>query len=115
MWVKWFEYSTLKTMDEDLAEEACILRRLWPGSIEKEKQRMNQRGEEKEIGELKEEEREKMEAGNTEKAETRIDRIGAKNPIWNNKFVSRLLRSSSSAKLLAFPSRFVLLLTCAII
>ncbi|KAG5410526.1 hypothetical protein IGI04_006845 [Brassica rapa subsp. trilocularis] len=28
-------------MDEDLAEEACILRRLWPGSIEKEKQRMN--------------------------------------------------------------------------
>ncbi|CAN7123790.1 unnamed protein product [Brassica rapa subsp. narinosa] len=41
MWVKWFEYTTLKTMDEDLAEEACILRRLWPGSIEKEKQRMN--------------------------------------------------------------------------
>ncbi|KAF3538866.1 hypothetical protein F2Q69_00021311 [Brassica cretica] len=47
MWVKWFEYSTLKTMDEDLAEEACILRRLWPGSIEKEKQRMNVEKEEK--------------------------------------------------------------------
>ncbi|KAH0840830.1 hypothetical protein HID58_092298 [Brassica napus] len=39
--IHWFEYTTLKTMDEDLAEEACILRRLWPGSIEKEKQRMN--------------------------------------------------------------------------
>uniref|UniRef100_A0A0D3AS62 Uncharacterized protein n=1 Tax=Brassica oleracea var. oleracea TaxID=109376 RepID=A0A0D3AS62_BRAOL len=110
MWVKWFEYSTLKTMDEDLAEEACILRRLWPGSIEKEKQRMNVEKEEK-----KKERRWKLEAGNTEKAETRIDRIGAKNPTWNNKFVSRLLRSSSSAKLLAFPSRSVLLVTCAII
>ena len=64
MWVKWFEYSTLKTMDEDLAEEACILRRLWPGSIEKEKQRMNVEKEEK-----KKERRWKLEAGNTEKAE----------------------------------------------
>ncbi|KAL0826334.1 hypothetical protein Bca101_050011 [Brassica carinata] len=115
MWVKWFEYSTLKTMDEDLAEEACILRRLWPGSIEKEKQRMNVEKEEKKNGELKEEEREKMEAGSWKQLRTRIDRIGAKNPTWNNKFVSRLLRSSSSAKLLAFPSRSVLLVTCAII
>uniref|UniRef100_A0A1J3IQQ4 Uncharacterized protein n=1 Tax=Noccaea caerulescens TaxID=107243 RepID=A0A1J3IQQ4_NOCCA len=59
MWVKWFDYSTLKTMDEDLAEEADSDRRvghwLWPwtgeivwrGSLEKERQRKNVEKEEK--------------------------------------------------------------------
>ncbi|KAL1198121.1 hypothetical protein V5N11_001206 [Cardamine amara subsp. amara] len=59
MWVKWFDYATLKTMDEDLAEEADSDRRvghwLWPwtgeivwrGSLEKEKQRKNAEKEEK--------------------------------------------------------------------
>ncbi|CAN7000183.1 unnamed protein product [Brassica oleracea var. botrytis] len=139
MWVKWFEYSTLKTMDEDLAEEACILRRLWPGSIEKEKQRMNVEKEEKKkkckvkLNRMRSNNHHQKDQKNmtgklrrfqtyasvwddsSNKLRTRIDRIGAKNPIWNNKFVSRLLRSSYSAKLLAFPSRSVLLVTCAII
>ncbi|CAN8248168.1 unnamed protein product [Cochlearia groenlandica] len=59
MWVKWFDYTILKTMDEDLAEEADSDRRvghwLWPwtgeivwrGSLEKEKQRKNVEKEEK--------------------------------------------------------------------
>ncbi|KFK30705.1 hypothetical protein AALP_AA6G017100 [Arabis alpina] len=59
MWVKWFDYTTLKTMDEDLAEEADSDRRvghwLWPwtgeiawrGSLEKEKQKKNLQKEEK--------------------------------------------------------------------
>ena len=39
MWVKWFSYSTLKSMDEDLAEEADIdrpagRRWLWPSTGE---------------------------------------------------------------------------------
>ncbi|CAB80930.1 hypothetical protein [Arabidopsis thaliana] len=59
MWVKWFDYTTLKTMDEDLAEEADSDRRvghwLWPwtgeivwrGTLEKEKQKKNLEKEEK--------------------------------------------------------------------
>ncbi|XP_010556580.1 PREDICTED: uncharacterized protein LOC104825864 [Tarenaya hassleriana] len=59
MWVKWFDYSTLKAMDEDLAEEADSDRRaghwLWPwtgeivwkGSLEKERQRRNVEKEER--------------------------------------------------------------------
>ncbi|KAL0845948.1 hypothetical protein Bca101_019194 [Brassica carinata] len=58
MWVDWFGYTTLKTMDEDLAEEADSDRRvghwLWPwtgevvwrGSLEKERQRKNVEKEE---------------------------------------------------------------------
>ncbi|KAF8107122.1 hypothetical protein N665_0126s0040 [Sinapis alba] len=58
MWVDWFGYKTLKTMDEDLAEEADSDRRvghwLWPwtgevvwrGSLEKERQRKNVEKEE---------------------------------------------------------------------
>uniref|UniRef100_M4C9S0 Glycosyl transferase family 1 domain-containing protein n=1 Tax=Brassica campestris TaxID=3711 RepID=M4C9S0_BRACM len=59
MWVQWFEYTTLKTMDEDLAEEADSDRRVghwiwpwtgevvWRGSLEKERQRKNVEKEEK--------------------------------------------------------------------
>ncbi|WZZ11737.1 hypothetical protein YC2023_104826 [Brassica napus] len=59
MWVDWFGYTTLKTMDEDLAEEADSNDRrvghwLWPwtgevvwrGSLEKERQRKNVEKEE---------------------------------------------------------------------
>ncbi|EXB52710.1 hypothetical protein L484_022487 [Morus notabilis] len=58
MWVKWFSYSTIKSMDEDLAEEADLdrsLRRrwLWPstgevfwhGVFEKERNLRNQQKE----------------------------------------------------------------------
>ncbi|CAN6809209.1 unnamed protein product [Brassica oleracea] len=59
MWVQWFEYTTLKTMDEDLAEEADSDRRVghwiwpwtgevvWRGSLEKERQRKNVEKEDK--------------------------------------------------------------------
>ncbi|KAI7740114.1 hypothetical protein M8C21_010332 [Ambrosia artemisiifolia] len=54
MWIKWFSYKTLKTMDEDLAEEADSdhpKRRwlwpstgevFWPGMYEKERNQMRQ-------------------------------------------------------------------------
>ncbi|CAN1309145.1 hypothetical protein LINPERPRIM_LOCUS27589 [Linum perenne] len=57
MWVKWFSYSTLKSMDEELAEEADSdhprRRWLWPstgeiywgGMFEKERKMMNQQKE----------------------------------------------------------------------
>lgn len=58
MWVKWFSYSTIKSMDEDLAEEADLdrsLRRrwLWPstgevfwhGVFERERNLRNQQKE----------------------------------------------------------------------
>lgn len=57
MWIKWFQFSTLKALDEDLAEESesdhLRRRRLWPstgeifwqGTYEKER---NQRNREKE-------------------------------------------------------------------
>ncbi|CAN7042129.1 unnamed protein product [Brassica rapa subsp. trilocularis] len=106
MWVKWFEYTTLKTMDEDLAEEACILRRLWPGSIEKEKQRMNA------VSLRKKKERSwKLET--LRRLSRKLRRFQTYASVWDDS--SRLLWSSSSAKLLAFPSRSVLLVTCAII
>ncbi|XP_010522929.1 PREDICTED: uncharacterized protein LOC104801379 [Tarenaya hassleriana] len=59
MWVKWFDYATLKSMDEDLAEEADsdggMGHWLWPwtgeivwkGSLEKERQRRNEEKEER--------------------------------------------------------------------
>jgi glycosyltransferase involved in cell wall biosynthesis len=57
MWVKWFQYGTLKNMDEDLAEESdsdnFIERRLWPltgevfwqGIYEKERSQRNREKE----------------------------------------------------------------------
>ncbi|CAG7894048.1 unnamed protein product, partial [Brassica rapa] len=109
MWVKWFEYLTPTTMDEDLTEEACRLRRpsetVWPGSIEKEKQSMNVEKEEKK-----------------KKCKVKLNRMRSKNhrqklrqfqtyaSVYDDS--SRLLWSSSSAKLLAFLSRSVLLVTC---
>ncbi|KAK2650174.1 hypothetical protein Ddye_017663 [Dipteronia dyeriana] len=57
MWVKWFSYSTLKSMDEDMADEAdsdhSTRRWLWPSTgevvcpsvIEKERKLLNQRKE----------------------------------------------------------------------
>lgn len=57
MWIKWFQFSTLKAIDEDLAEESDTehpkRRRLWPltgeilwqGTLEKER---NMRNREKE-------------------------------------------------------------------
>lgn len=59
MWIKWFSYTTLKTMDEDLAEEADsdhpTRRWLWPstgevfwqGVLEKEKTRLRREKEKK--------------------------------------------------------------------
>lgn len=59
MWVKWFQYSTLKSMDEDLAEEADSdrpkRRWLWPstgevfwqGMYEKERNLRNKEKEKK--------------------------------------------------------------------
>ncbi|KAG6434398.1 hypothetical protein SASPL_106029 [Salvia splendens] len=57
MWIKWFQFSTLKAMDEDLAEESDIdrsyKRRLWPstgeviwqGTYEKERNLKNKEKE----------------------------------------------------------------------
>ena len=59
MWIKWFQFSTLKAMDEDLAEESdtdrSYRRRLWPstgeivwqGTYEKERSRKNREKEKK--------------------------------------------------------------------
>ncbi|CAN7022958.1 unnamed protein product [Brassica oleracea var. botrytis] len=168
MWVDWFGYTTLKTMDEDLAEEADSNDRrvghwLWPwtgevvwrGSVEKERQRKNVEKEEqkkrskdkldrmrrkshrqKAIGkyikpppenanEMAEESHvleinlisaqglkeptgklrrlqtyASVWVDSSDKLRTRIDRIGAENPIWNDKFVfqvsSEFLSSETS-------------------
>ncbi|KAG5381421.1 hypothetical protein IGI04_032891 [Brassica rapa subsp. trilocularis] len=168
MWVDWFGYTTLKTMDEDLAEEADSNDRrvghwLWPwtgevvwrGSLEKERQRKNVEKEEqkkrskdkldrmrrkshrqKAIGkyikpppenanEMAEESHvleinlisaqglkeptgklrrlqtyASVWVDSSTKLRTRIDRIGAENPIWNDKFVfqvsSEFLSSETS-------------------
>ncbi|KAG6400436.1 hypothetical protein SASPL_137267 [Salvia splendens] len=65
MWIKWFQFSTLKAMDEDLAEESdtdrSYRRRLWPstgeivwqGTYEKERSRKNREEKKRQQSEAK--------------------------------------------------------------